>query len=52
MTIIDRVMKTAQNITEAFCALANQFEVRLSAAQQQVDALTPSLLACAFKGEL
>ena len=33
-------------------ALADQLEARLSAAQRQVDALTPSLLARAFSGQL
>jgi hypothetical protein len=37
---------------ESLFALADQIEARLSAARRQVDALTPSLLARAFRGEL
>ena len=37
---------------ESLFALADQLEARLSAAQRQVDALTPSLLARAFSGQL
>jgi type I restriction enzyme S subunit len=37
---------------ENLFALADQLEARLTAAQQQVDALTPSLLAHAFRGQL
>jgi type I restriction enzyme, S subunit len=33
-------------------ALADQLELRLAQARKQVDKLTPSLLARAFKGEL
>jgi type I restriction enzyme S subunit len=35
---------------EGLFALADQIEVRLRAAQQQVNALTPSVLARAFRG--
>jgi len=35
---------------ESRSALAGQIEARLSAAQRQVDALTPPLLARAFRG--
>jgi len=37
---------------ESLFLLANQIEARLAAAQRQVDALTPSLLARAFAGKL
>jgi len=37
---------------ESLFALADQIEARLSSAQRQVDALTPSLLARAFAGKL
>jgi type I restriction enzyme S subunit len=37
---------------EALFALADQLEARLTIAQRQVDALTPSLLARAFRGKL
>ncbi len=37
---------------EGLFALADQIEARLNAAQRQVDSLTPSLLAKAFRGEL
>jgi type I restriction enzyme, S subunit len=37
---------------ESLFALADQIEARLAAAQRQVDALTPSLLARAFAGKL
>jgi type I restriction enzyme S subunit len=37
---------------ENLFALADQLEARLAAAQRQVDALTPSLLARAFSGQL
>ncbi len=37
---------------ESLFALADQTDARLSAAQRQVDALTPSLLARAFAGKL
>jgi type I restriction enzyme S subunit len=37
---------------EGLFALADQLEVRLATARRQVDALTPSLLARAFRGEL
>jgi hypothetical protein len=37
---------------EGLLALADRIEARLAKAQKQVDALTPSLLARAFRGEL
>jgi hypothetical protein len=37
---------------ERLLALADQIEARLAAAQRQVDALTPSFLARAFRGKL
>ena len=37
---------------EALFALADQIEARFKKAQAQVDKLTPSLLARAFRGEL
>ncbi len=37
---------------EALFALTDQIEARFKKAQAQVDQLTPSLLARAFKGEL
>ena len=37
---------------EGLFALADQIETRLAAAQRQVDAITPSLLARAFAGKL
>jgi len=37
---------------ESLFALAGQLEARLSAAQRQVDAFTPSLVARAFKGDV
>ncbi len=37
---------------EALFALADQIEARFKKAQVQVDSLTPSLLARAFRGEL
>lgn len=37
---------------EALFALADQLEERLAKARGQVDALTPSLLARAFRGKL
>ncbi len=37
---------------ERLFALADRVEARLIAAQRQVDALTPSLLARAFSGKL
>ncbi len=40
-----------RRVTSLFL-LADQLEARLSAAQRQVDALTPSLLARAFSGQL
>jgi type I restriction enzyme S subunit len=37
---------------ESLFALADRIEARLAAAQKQVNALTPSLLALAFRGKL
>lgn len=47
----NRQQEMVRRVTSLF-ALADQLEVRLSAAQRQVDALTPSLLARAFSGQL
>jgi type I restriction enzyme S subunit len=48
-------MQTQREIVrrvESLFALAEQIESRLGAAQRQVDALTPSLLARVFAGKL
>jgi type I restriction enzyme S subunit len=45
-------MEHAVRRVESLFALADQLEARLGAAQRQVDALTPSLLARVFKGDV
>jgi hypothetical protein len=45
------LLETVRRVEGSF-ALVDQFELRLAKARGQVDALTPSLLARAFKREL
>ena len=51
MRMLQSCLRVVRRV-EGLFALADQLEVRLAKARGQVDALTPSLLARAFAGQL